>query len=54
MYANLLTKCDDACVITPYLFIYLFMIEVMLQYTVVPKSSYQIMHWWANIPNLFA
>ena len=22
MYANLLTRCDDACVITPYLFIY--------------------------------
>ena len=21
MYANLLTRCDDACVITPYLFI---------------------------------
>ena len=26
MYANLLTRCDDACVITPYLFIYLFII----------------------------
>ena len=24
IYANLLTTCDDACVITPYLFIYLF------------------------------
>ena len=24
MSANLLTRCDDACVITPYLFIYLF------------------------------
>ena len=23
MYANLLTRCDDTCVITPYLFIYL-------------------------------
>ena len=23
MYANLLTRCDDACVITPYLSIYL-------------------------------
>ena len=22
MYANLLTRCDDACIITPYLFIY--------------------------------
>ena len=22
IYANLLTRCDDACVITPYLFIY--------------------------------
>ena len=22
MYANLLTRCDDSCVITPYLFIY--------------------------------
>ena len=22
MYANLLTRCDDACVITPYLLIY--------------------------------
>ena len=26
IYANILTRCDDACVITPYLFIYLFMI----------------------------
>ena len=24
MYANLLTRCDEACVIAPYLFIYLF------------------------------
>ena len=24
MYANLLTRCDDACVITPYLFIYIY------------------------------
>ena len=23
IYANFLTRCDDACVITPYLFIYL-------------------------------
>ena len=23
MYANLLARCDDACIITPYLFIYL-------------------------------
>ena len=23
IYANLLTRCDDICVITPYLFIYL-------------------------------
>ena len=25
MYANLLTRCDDACVITPYLFIYIYL-----------------------------
>ena len=24
MYANLLTRCDDACIITPYLFIYIY------------------------------
>ena len=24
VYANLLTRCDDACVITPYLFIYVY------------------------------
>ena len=24
IYGNLLTRCDDACIITPYLFIYLF------------------------------
>ena len=24
IYVNLLTRCDDACVITPYLFIYLY------------------------------
>ena len=23
IYANLLTRCDDACVVTPYLFIYM-------------------------------
>ena len=28
IYANLLTRCDDACVITPYLFIYLFKLDM--------------------------
>ena len=27
IYANLLIRCDDTCVITPYLFIYLFIIK---------------------------
>ena len=31
MYANLLTRCDDASVITPYLFIYLFMLTVLIK-----------------------
>ena len=31
IYANLLTRCDDACVITPYLFIYLYYLKLLSQ-----------------------
>ena len=46
MYANLLIRCDDTCVITPYLFIYLFIykhtigMELMKIMTMSLKASH--------------
>ena len=31
IYVNLLTRCDDACVITPYLFIYIYFINMIFK-----------------------
>ena len=42
MYANLLTRCDDACIITPYLFIYLFIKQI-------PKLTINDNNLYANV-----
>ena len=46
MYANLLTRCDDACVITPYLFIY----NMSTRSPLYKSFFFRSIHLWNTLP----